>query len=424
MGSYQRRHWSAAFAGQSRSDRLGCDYDAYLPDRLAGWQPSLPGDVAADIADAEAAVRDLNTEAVTHPSLEGIARFLLRAESVASSRIEGLEAGARRLLETEVLLRQGGPAADRVAAEVLSNIVAMETAVGAAADLDHLQLPDLLNVHRQLLSASTHPELGGVIRTTQNWIGGSSYNPCAADYVPPPPDTVPDLLADLLDYVNGDAHSALVQAALAHAQFETIHPFADGNGRCGRALIHIVLRRRGLAPHFVPPLSLVLASSVGDYVGALTAFRYQGDADDASRSAGTARLLRTFAVATSRSCIEARRYSADIAELLKAWRARVGSVRAGSSAAALLEILPGLPVITVDSAASLISRSKVKTGQAVNRLVAAGILEQRDVGRQRYRVFSAPDVLRLFTSVDELLRSPGQQRGRDDADPVHSVPTG
>ncbi|MFV1971604.1 MAG: Fic family protein [Acidimicrobiia bacterium] len=110
------------------------------------------------------------------------------------------------------------------------------------------------------MERSRRPELGRVVRERQNWIGGSSYNPCSAVFVPPPPDHVDGLVQDLIEYVNGDEHSPLVQAAIAHAQFETIHPFADGNGRTGRALIHVILRRRGLSPTFVPPISLVLAT--------------------------------------------------------------------------------------------------------------------------------------------------------------------
>lgn len=102
---------------------------------------------------------------------------------------------------------------------------------------------------------SATPGIAGVVRARQNWIGGSSYNPCGAAFVPPPPETLDALLGDLLAYVNGDDHPALVQAAIAHAQFETIHPFADGNGRTGRALIHVILRRRGLEPWPVPPVT-------------------------------------------------------------------------------------------------------------------------------------------------------------------------
>lgn len=247
MATLIRHRWTSAFDGMSRSDRRSCDYDAYLPDRLAGWDLKLPADLVADLSDAEAAIRRLNTSATSHVSLEGLARFMLRAESVASSKIEGLEAGSRRLLDAEVVLAQGGNAADQIAVEVLANVAAMEAAVELGSSTGTITLDDLLDIHRILMERSSIPQIGGVVRTVQNWIGGSSYNPCSAAFVPPPPEPLDTLLHDLLEYVNGDDHPTLVQAAIAHAQFETIHPFADGDGRTGRALIHVILRRRGLA---------------------------------------------------------------------------------------------------------------------------------------------------------------------------------
>src|SRR5207302_3067265 len=135
----------------------------------------------------------------------------------------------------------------------------------------------------------------------QNWIGGNDYNPCGADFVPPPPEFVPDLLLDLVAYLDSDDYSPLVQAAIAHAQFETIHPFADGNGRVGRALIHAVLRRRGLAPRYVPPISLVLATESRSYIGGLTAYRYMGEPTSAAAQEGVANWMGTFASATARA---------------------------------------------------------------------------------------------------------------------------
>ncbi|MGH9112732.1 MAG: Fic family protein, partial [Acidimicrobiales bacterium] len=307
MATQLHRRWEARFEGMSRRDRRGCDYDAYLPDPLAGWNMTIPADVAADIADAEAAVRRLNDAGTTHVSLEGLARFLLRAESVASSMIEGLAAAPRRLVSAEVALVQGGDAGDQVAAEVLANIAAMQSAVDLAATADPFGLADLLAIHGTLMDRSPTPQVGRQVRTEQNWIGGSSYNPCRAAFVPPPPDYVSGLLDDLLAYVSGDDHSPLVQAALAHAQFETIHPFADGNGRTGRALVHLVLRRRGLAPAFVPPVSLVLATGFDTYIGGLTSFRHVADPDSPERSAAVAEWLRVFATATSRACLDADR---------------------------------------------------------------------------------------------------------------------
>lgn len=406
MATLIRSRWASTLEGMSRRDRQGCSYDAYLPDPLAGWDLTLPADLAADITDAESAIRRLNTAGTSHASLEGLARFLLRAESVASSKIEGLEAGPRRLLDAEVVLAQGGHAADRVAVEVLANVAAMEAAVELGSAANTISIDDLLDVHRVLMERSATPEIGGQVRTVQNWIGGSNYNPCSAAFVPPPPETLEALLDDLLAYVNGDDHPALVQAAIAHAQFETLHPFADGNGRTGRALIHVILRRRGLAPRFVPPISLVLATWAGDYIAGLTAYRHLGPTDSPARSTGACQWLRTFTTAAHRSCTDAERYASTIDALDARWRAQLGRLRANSAAELLLDLLPGVPVITVESAARLIGRSEMRTGEAVNRLEAAGVLRQRNVGKQRYRVFESADVVDLFTGLERALASP------------------
>lgn len=420
MASLQRKHWEARFEGMSRRDRRGCDYDAYLADPLVGWDLVIPGDVAADVADAEGAIRRLNDAGTTHVSLDGLARFLLRAESVASSRIEGLAAGTGRLVQAEVALNRGDDAGDQVAVEVLGNIAAMESAIELASRSATFDRDDLLSIHQTLMERSPTPEFGGAVRTEQNWIGGSSYNPCSAAFVPPPPEYVEGLLADLLDYVNGDDHSPLVQAALAHAQFETIHPFADGNGRTGRALIHVVLRRRGLAPAFVPPISLVLATWADTYIAGLTEFRHVADPDSTERSSAAAEWLRLFASATSRACHDAEQYADRIDAMTARWLDQLGRIRADSGIDRLLRILPGAPVLSVDSASALIGRSKARTTDAVNALAAVGILRQRNVGKQRYRVFEATAVLELFTGLERALASPtGDTVARG---PVREVP--
>ena len=420
MAEYVRRRWEPRFEGMTRGDRQGCSYNAYLPDPLAGWNLTLPSDLAADIADAETAIRDLNEAGMSHVSLEGLARFLLRAESVASSKIEGLDAGPRRLVEAEAVIAQGGETADRIAVEVLGNIASMESAIELTTREQQVSLPKLQDVHRTLMDRSPTPELGGVIREGQNWIGGSSYNPCSATFIPPPPERVEGLLHDLIDYTNGDRHSTLVQAAIAHAQFETIHPFADGNGRTGRALIHVILRRRGLAPTFVPPISLVLANWSNAYISGLTTSRHLHPADGPDRSTAAHAWLRTFAAATLRACSDAEGYATRIDELVDQWRASLGAVRKGSALNLLIDVLPGVPLMTVESAAGLINRSDVATGSAINRLVDTGILVQRNVGKQRYRIFEAPAVLELFTSLERALASPSGDTATDP--PVRRVP--
>ena len=420
MASHIQQRWTAKFEGMSRRDRQGCDYDAYLPDPLAGWDLLMPADVAADLADAENAVARLNRAGTSHVSLEGLARFLLRAESVGSSMIEGLVAATRRLIEAEVALTRGDDADDRVAVEVLGNVAAMENAVEVATANERFTLDDILGIHHTLMDRSPTPQFGGTVREVQNWIGGSSHNPCSASFVPPPPDHVPTLLDDLVSYINGDTHSPLAQAAIAHAQFETIHPFVDGNGRTGRALVHVVLRRRGLAPAFVPPISLVLATWASAYVDGLMTYRHLADPDDPERSTAAVEWLRLFATATYRACVDAEHYASRIDELTATWRDRLGRVRADSGTARLLSVLPGAPIITVGSASALIGRSKARTTDAVNALAEAGILRQRNVGRQRYRVFEATDVLDLFTDLERALASPtGDTR---DARPSRPAP--
>jgi Fic family protein len=214
--------------------------------------------VAADIADAETAIVRLNAEARALVDVEALARTLLRAESVASSRIEGLEVGPRRLLRAEAARDLGDAPSDVTAVEVLGNVDAMGFAVGRVGVGDVLTKELLLDVHRRLLDGTRFAEYDGKMRAQQNWIGGSGYNPCAAAFVPPPPEDVPSLIDDLVAFANDDSLPAVAQAGIAHAQFETIHPFVDGNGRAGRALIHMVLRRRGLAGRVLLTIALYL----------------------------------------------------------------------------------------------------------------------------------------------------------------------
>ena len=412
--------WAPRHQGVSRNDRLGGPFDAYIPDPLIGWDFHIAADVAADIADAERDVLALQSSDELHGSLEGMARFLLCAESVSSSHIEGLSASARRIARAETELDASSQTRDRVAASILGNICAMERAVLEASDAERFALDGLLELHRLIMTTPDAPNIAGVLRKEQNWIGGSSHNPCSAEFVPPPPDHVAPLLDDLIDYVQGDAHSPLTQAGLAHAQFETIHPFAYGNGRAGRALVHVILRRRGLTRWFVPPVSLVLATWTDDYITGLNRYRHIAEPGSDARSAAASDWLRTFATATRRACIAARRYSEEIDAMSAEWRESCGSIRRGSGIGRLLRALPGAPIVTVRSVETLIGRTRARANDAVNALVDAGVLVQQNIGRQRYRVFEAPRVMELFTALERRLASPNGDTL--DATPVRRVP--
>jgi Fic family protein len=414
-----RRHWISDNSAPSRRDNRSCDYEAYLPDRLGGRSIGLDGEVAADVTDAEAAVARLNFEASALIDTEALARILLRAESVASSRIEGLEIGARRLLRAEAARELGISPSDVTASEVLGNVDAMVFAIQSVGEHDQITLALLLDVHGRLLAGSSLAEHGGRLREVQNWIGGSDYNPCSAAFVPPPPEHVEDLMEDLVEFCNDVSLPAVAQAAIAHAQFETIHPFVDGSGRTGRALIHLILRRRGLALRVLPPVSLILATWAKDYVGGLHATRYRGPATSRAAHDGINLWVGRFAGACRRAVGDASSFEQKAIALEQQWRARLGRVRARSSADLLLRTLIGAPVVTVGSAASLIGRSFVQTNQAIARLVAADILRQISVGR-RNRAFEAPEIIDAFTALERRLASPaGDTRA---SPPTRKVP--
>ncbi len=406
MASLESRIWDTGLHGLTRRDRRPCWYSVYIPDPLVGRRFVLDGDVAADIADAEADLVRLNSTAAALADTEALARLLLRAESVASSKIEGLVVGGRRLLRADAARRMGEEPRDVTAREVLANIDAMAGGIEAVEQDGPISVDTVLDLHRRLMAGSRLENHGGRIRMEQNWIGGSDYNPCSAVFVPPPPEEVSGLLEDLLAFCNDDSLPALAQAAIAHAQFETIHPFADGNGRAGRSLIHLVLRRRGMSPHFLAPVSLVLATWVNDYVDGLTATRYLGPPDSDIAKEGINRWMMLFAGATRRAVQDARRFEQQVRELQASWTERVGNPRRDSTVRLVIGALPAAPVLTTGTASELTGRTFQAANLAISRLVDAGVLVQVNVGR-RNRAFEAPELIDAFTSLERELASPG-----------------
>jgi Fic family protein len=406
MPSLVKLRWAPAITeGLPRADREGCTYEAYVPDPLADRPINLTGQTAADAADAEHAIHRLQAGAHLLADTEAIARLLLRAEAVASSKIEGLQIGGRRLLKAQLAEAQGQTPADVTAQEILNNINAMAQALADQQPGAPITIERLLDTHSRLLTATSLEDEAGRLREVQNWIGGSSYNPCSAEFTPPPPGQVPELMEDLCEFCNQDRLPALAQAAIAHAQFETIHPFIDGNGRVGRALIQLILRRRALTGNITPPISLVLATRPRDYVGGLTATRHTQPADSSTAQHGLNTWVATFAAAASRAVTDAETYEQTVSEITARWRERLRSLRQGSAAALLLDVLSGAPIITVNSAATLTGRSKQAINTAIPRLLDAEILSQTTIGR-RNRAFEAPEMIDAFNKLERELATP------------------
>jgi Fic family protein len=312
----------------------------------------------------------------------------LRTESIASSKVEGMQVDARSLARAEARSDVGetvGPEAS----EILSNINAMQLAVETAGNASELELDHLLQTHAALL-ADAVAQRPGETRAVQNWIGGNDYNPCGADFVPPPPEELGALLGDLIAFCNDESLPPLAQAAYAHAQFETIHPFADGNGRTGRALIQMLLRRRRLAPDYVPPISVVFAADKEAYIKGLIRFR-EGQENE---------WLETFAVAAARAAEIASNYLESVEALQGEWRERVASLRLRSDAAAwlIIDVLPAHPIISQPVAVTATGRSRPAVQQGIDQLVSVGVLAPLSTGR-RNRQWEAAGLLDLVADV-------------------------
>ena len=389
-GQYVRRVWEhdPTLYAPPRY-RRACSYEVFIPDPLAALAVALPGDVMGVLSEAEKAIADLNQAAA--PELAPLARLLLRTESIASSKVEGMQVDARTLARAEAT-QEGGRNVGPHAAEILANIDAMELAIERAAGAEAIRPDDLRDIHRVLLARDDGTRLPGEFRESQNWIGGNDYNPCGADFVPPPPEELGRLIADLCDFCNDDVLPPLLQAAIAHAQLETIHPFADGNSRTGRAFVQIILRRRGLSPAFVPPISVILAGQKDRYIGGLTVFREDRLAE----------WIEIFAAATAAAAQLADRYRGLVADLQQRWREQLrehSNPRSDAAAWALIDALPAYPIVNAPIAMVATGRTRPAVMNGIDELEAAGILTPLSAS-QRNRAWEAEGLLDLVVRLE------------------------
>jgi len=364
---------------------------AFVPTLLADRDLELDARTIAVAARAQAAVEH---GAETMPQdYAALARLLLRAEGVASSFIEGVTAP----LVDIVLAELGDHGAPSAAAWVAANLAAVTQAIDEA-QAGPLSIDSLCRWHRTLMIGSPAPAHHvGVLRTEQGWIGGTS--PLDAHLVTPPPDEVPALVDDLVRYANRNELDPVSQAAIAHAQFEIIHPFADGNGRVGRVLIAWILVRR-LALVTPPPVSARIAADVGGYGSGLLLFR-MGDYDA---------WVRWFAGAVSGAGRAQQELVASVERLQREWRERLSAPRQGSrrvrSDAAVwraLDLLPRHLVLTGPVVASEIGVPLKSANAALRGLVDAGILVEHGTvpgsGRGRpSRLYTSAELLGLTGS--------------------------
>ncbi|OBA72309.1 cell filamentation protein Fic [Mycobacterium sp. 1554424.7] len=374
---YETLRWDApAEAGYKLADlraaqRQAGKYAAAVPASIAELTVALP---AAVLADAEEASNEITRfDAELGHEIAPFAAALLRSESAASSNIENLTASARAIAEAEAL----GGTGRRNAAQIVSNTEAMKAAVALADQLDDNAI---LAMHRALMRDSD-PDSAGQWRTEEVWIGGGNFGPRGADYIAPHHTRIPETITDLIDFTRRTDVPTLPQIAIAHAQFETIHPFTDGNGRTGRALIQAMLRHKRLTRQITVPVSAGLLTDTNAYFGALGRYR---DGDPAP-------IVERLSEASLLAVANGRRLVGELRSIRAEWNSRI-TARRDSAVHRVADLLITHPVL---NAKLLEHELEIRTGNArryIDPLAKAGIIVEF-TDRSRNRAWRAPEVL-------------------------------
>lgn len=379
-------------------------FAAYHPDLLLTPGTTAPPHWHNAARAAEAAIKEFEDR---HGDVAGRVGWVLqRSESVGSSTIEDVNPSLRRVARAEAVTREGDDPRDEAAKEAIGSIEATRLAAGIGDAGGPVTLDDLLAVHTTLMDHTPVPELGGHLRPSWVLIGGvlGGYPPPA--YVAPPAEEVPGLMEDLVEYINSTDHHPVIAAAVAHVQFESIHPFRDGNGRAGRALMQTILRKGGITRYTTPPVSAVLAFNRDGYIDALAESRFEGAAGSPDHAASLDSWVSLFCTTVESSCDYAEGLIARIDAATRAWDGKLGS-RRRSAARTIAERLPEMPVFGVQGMAEELGIPPATAYRATGRLAAAGIVAPVR-GKHRGRgLFEAPDILDVFTTGAEPAETSG-----------------
>lgn len=370
------RPWRQRVPRGPRADRRLTEIEVSLPAHIRDLDYPMDRPLRAMTT---ASAGDLSHLDLVHGrTLSALNHLQLRTESVDSSKIENVDASladyGRAML---------GVGANASAVSMASATAALTRMIRDADTTRAIRPEAILQAHHDLFRRTpSEAHRAGTFRTTQNWVGGSDYSPLGALHVPPPPETVPDYLADLFAFANRDDLPAVVQAAIVHAQFESIHPFIDGNGRIGRALIHAVLRRRRATRHLTVPIASALVAHRETYFEALNDYR-AGHAQTM-----VAMLASAVRIATAESWETATR----IHDVREQWHDAVGGSRPGTPLHRLLDLLAEEPIVNVARCAERIDATEDTVASVLRSLVDAGVLV-RAPGSRKAPVWLARAIL-------------------------------
>ncbi|KAA1251716.1 Fic family protein [Mycobacterium simiae] len=373
----------------ARWEPQGMRYASPVLPKYGTYHPAVPVDIAELVLDLPPSVL-AEAESASHQitrfdvelggEIAPFAAVLLRSESAASSQIENLTASARAIAEAEL----PGGRAKRNAEMIVANTAAMQAAVALS---DTVDADAILVMHRALM-ANEPRHSPGEFRTEPVWIGGGS-TPIGATFVGPRHELVPGAIDDLIAFAQRADVPALPQIAVAHAQFETIHPFTDGNGRAGRALVQAMLRNKGLTGQVTVPVSAGLLADTGAYFAALTAYR-DGEA---------APIVERFSEASVLAIANGRQLVADIRGIRENWN-DVITARSDSAVWKVADLLTRRPVVNAALLAQELGIESTNAHRYLNPLTEAGILVETTSG-PRNRVWRSPEVLAALDAFAE-----------------------
>lgn len=367
-------------------------YEAAVTASIAGWTPSISGEIFADVEDATRQLVDFDKHAqqtlgTNNPALGPMTAILLRTESASSSQIEQLTTSAKQLALAEI--NEGDKAN---ALTVVGNVHAMEAALQLADDITEatiLSMHEALMIHQR----GFDPLDAGRFRGEPVWIGRGEAGPRLADFVAPHHDRIRDAIKDLVGFVNRQDLPVIVQVAVSHAQFETIHPFPDGNGRTGRALAQSILRNKGLVGSTAVPISAGLLVHTERYFEALGSFR-AGDAGP---------IVREFAQASRIAATTGSRLVDNLVEQLEDSRAKMTGLRSDAAAWKVLPTLIGQPAVNSKYLMSKLGLGEMAAQRALDALTDRGVLVETS-GRGRNRVWQHPGVFEVLDGYAAQIR--------------------
>lgn len=371
--TYESLPWQTAepaYGSRTAKRRHRGPYDAAVAPEIAGVTVALPSETAATAEEAAAEIARFDAE--LGREIAPFAAVLLRSESAASSKIERLTASARAIAEAELHGHAG-----RNASLIVANQRAMTAAIALAERID---ADAILAMHAALLDRAD-PDMAGRWRDQQVWIGGGDLGPHGAAFVPPHHSRVRSNIDDLVRFIARDDVPILAHAALAHAQFETIHPFPDGNGRTGRALVHAHLRAKGLIRNVTVPVSAGLLTDVDGYFAALTRYR-NGEPTP---------IVESFAAAAFHAVANGRTLVDDLHAIRQDWQERVRA-RRDAATWRVADLLLRHPVVNAALVASEVGVAPQNIYRSLRPLVDGGVLVDF-TDRRRNQLWRAPEIL-------------------------------